>query len=178
VASATEIVNALGLDDCATAQTVESTLNALRDAASCLSGNSTTREKLRALSRLQRKPPTDWRQFVQNQFSKLQSNQLPDDLFFISRIPDEHNLGYVAKLRSLSFVGWNSITTSVPEAREHSEAYVRIARLAATFKHGLAQQVGSLFARIGYPEAYEKERDEIFDLVTDELCDDLEKEHD
>jgi hypothetical protein len=174
VASAAEIASELGIDDKAATKTVESTLNALRAARDCLTDRANSLSKLRALAQLQRKPPADWRQFVQTQFARLQSTQLPDDLFFVTRIPNEQNLGFVARLRSLSFIRWHSIAATIPEAREQVEGYARIARLTATFKHGLAQQVGTLFARIGYPRAYEVERDEIFDLITDELCNELE----
>jgi hypothetical protein len=150
---------------------LEQSIDAVRRARAALAAPyDMTMPRLESLARLQKKPPSDWKQFVHQQLTKLQPSQLPDDAFFVTSVPGEKSLGYVAKLRSFSFVTTTSVTMSVPEARERAEAYVRIARLSATFKHGLAQQIGFLFARIGYPNEFEVEREEIFDLVVEEIC--------
>ena len=177
VASGDEIVAAVGTVDPEGIRYVENLVSGLNVARKSLQDKVDPKIRLRALAGLQKKPPQDWRQFVQSQLTKLQSNQLPDDIFFLTVVPNEEMFGYVAKLRSIIFVSADTIAASVPEARDRSSAYVRIARLAPTFKHGLAQQVGFLFARIGYPRDYESERDAIFDLVFEELCEEFGADH-
>jgi hypothetical protein len=173
VATAEEIVAALEIQDDRVIRYVEALLIALRTGIGCRAGGVDARSKFRALGELQQKTPKDWRQFVHSQLSRLQSHQLPEDVFFVTTIPEESSLGYITTLRSISFVPAASVAATIPDARDRPVAYARIARLSATFKHGLAQQLGFLFARIGYPAAYEAERDEIFNLVTNDLCDEF-----
>jgi hypothetical protein len=172
--TASEIAAALGVTERDATRYLEGLVSGLRLARDSLSRSDNPKYKLQSLARLQKgSPPKDWRQFVQSQLTKLQSHQLPEDLFFLTTIPSESALGYVAKLRNIKFVSIANIAENIPAARESASAHVRIARLTSTFKHGLAQQVGYLFSRIGYPLGYEAERSEIFDLITEELCSEL-----
>jgi hypothetical protein len=173
VATAEEIIENLELKDKKDSRFVEDTLRSIQAARFHLSNSRDARSALNVLHNLQRATPKDWRTFVYGQLSKLQSAQLPEDLFFICSIPSEQMLGYLAKLRNITFLGISTVVSTIPAARERSIGFVRIARLSATFKHGLAQQVGYLFARIGYPREYEQERDAIFDMVVEELCQEL-----
>lgn len=173
VASLEEIASVLQVVDAKELEYLDNALGAQRDAHSCRTAPHDPQRLLSVVARLQKVAPKDWRQFVGGLLSRLQSRQLPDDLFFVSRIPGEDSLGYLATLRGITFVSASSFTDTVPLAKERSVAYVRIARLAPTFKHGLAQQVGTMFSRIGYPLDYEIDRDEIFDLIADELSDEL-----
>lgn len=127
-------------------------------------------EIIECLQEFQDRKPADPVGFLKSQLTRLQPSQLPDDLFFISELPGEDGLGYLASLRNLSFIDRSEIVSTVPEARSRGIAYVRIGRLAPTFKHGMAQQLGILYSRIGYPEVYEETRDVAFTIVIDEIC--------
>jgi hypothetical protein len=111
-------------------------------------------------------------------FSSLNSRNLPLDIFFISSIPDENNLGFIAKLKSLSFIPETLVFTSMMEAKEHDNSFLRVGRLKSTFQHAIAQQFGILFSRIGFPESYENDRDETFSLVEEQIKKDMEKKND
>lgn len=169
VASAEEIVDALGISEPKLVSYVNQNLQSLRIGKASLAAVRDPEAKLKALANLAKAPPRDWPQFVQSQLARLQPAQLPDDLFFVSSIPGEPDLGFIAILRRIVFVDGRTIVPTVPDAREISTAYVRIGKLMPTFKHGLAQQVGQLFARIGFPKDYEMERDAIFELNLDAL---------
>lgn len=110
--------------------------------------------------------------------NSLQPDNLPIDVFFISDLPQEPNIGYIAKLRSLSFIPVDKCFSSFAKARENDEAFLRICRLTSTFRHGLAQQLGMLFSRIGYPADYELNREKTFNFINDDISNQLEKLND
>jgi hypothetical protein len=99
---------------------------------------------------------------------------LPMHLFFISHVPTETHLGYVANLRDLRFVPHSSLFRSWTEAHGHSDSWIRIGRLKPTHRHALAREFGNLYARIGFAEEFEADRDETFALCVSELLTDLE----
>lgn len=102
-------------------------------------------------------------------FGTLNPKDLPLDLFYVSSIPGEPGLGFVAKLRALTFIPFERSFTSMDAAKEVENSFVRVGRLGPTFRHALAQQFGMLFARIGMPKAYELDRDAAFALVADQI---------
>lgn len=178
VAKPEEMCAALALSDPNDVAFLSEALSVVRQAHHCQQAAPNPRTMLRVLARFQKSPPKDMRQFASSLLARLQAAQLPDDLFFVSRIPSEESLGYLAKLRGISFVKAGCIADDIPSAKERALAYVRVARLAPTFKHGLAQQIGFMFARIGYPHEYELDRDEIFDLIAEELSGEFGVDHD
>lgn len=107
-------------------------------------------------------------------FGTLNPKDLPLDLFYVSSVPGEPGLGFVAKLRALTFVPFERSFTSMEAAKDVDNSFVRVGRLAPTFRHSLAQQFGMLFARIGMPKAYELDRDAAFGLIADQLKSEME----
>lgn len=108
-------------------------------------------------------------------FGTLNPKDLPLDLFYVSSVPGEPGLGFVAKLRALTFVPFERSFTSMEAAKDVDNSFVRVGRLAPTFRHSLAQQFGMLFARIGMPKAYELDRDAAFGLIADQLKSEMEQ---
>lgn len=108
-------------------------------------------------------------------FGSLDPRSLPLDIFFVSTIPGETGMGFLAKLRVMSFIPAHQCFTSMAAAREHNLAFLRVGRLGHTFRHGLAQQFGMLFARIGYPAAYENDRDTAFTVIAEDIATELGK---
>jgi hypothetical protein len=141
---------------------------ALKSAFAC-PPDADAQEVITCLTKLQKKMPTDRADFIRLQLSRLEANQLPDDLFFVSEVPGEESLGYLALLRSTTIIKLTDLVSSVQEARERNFAYLRIGRLKTVYKHGIAQQFGFLFSRIGYPKPYEDERAAAFELATEQL---------
>ncbi len=98
------------------------------------------------------------------------------DIFFVSSVPGEPEFGFIAKLRALSFVPFDRSFTSMTAAKDVDNSFVRVGRLAPTFRHALAQQFGMLFARIGMPTEYEVDRDAVFAMVADQMTVEMEEE--
>lgn len=102
-------------------------------------------------------------------FGALNPKDLPLDLFYVSSVPGEPGLGFVAKLRALTFIPFDRSFTSMDAAKDVENSFVRVGRLGPTFRYALAQQFGMLFARIGMPKAYELDRDAAFGLIADQI---------
>lgn len=102
-------------------------------------------------------------------FGTLDPKDLPLDLFYVSSVPGEAGLGFVAKLRALTFIPFDRSFTSMDAAKDAENSFVRVGRLGPTFRHALAQQFGMLFARIGMPKTYEQDRDAAFGLIADQI---------
>lgn len=113
---------------------------------------------------------------VKTLFGSLDPRDLPLDVFYVSSVPGEPGVGFIAKLRALSFIPFNHSFTSMVAAKEVENSFVRVGRLAPTFRHALAQQFGMLFARIGMPKEYETDRDAAFTLIADQITADLGEE--
>lgn len=113
---------------------------------------------------------------VKTLFGSLDPRNLPLDVFYVSSVPGEPGVGFIAKLRALSFIPFNHSFTSIVAAKDVESSFVRIGRLEPTFRHALAQQFGMLFARIGMPKEYETDRDAAFTLVADQIIADLGEE--
>ena len=111
---------------------------------------------------------------VRQQLSKLDPAQLPQDAFFLTEVPGEEGMGFIAKLRQLVFLPSTQLVQSVAQAREHISAYLRVGRLIPTFKHALSQQLGNLYSRIGLPYEYEESRLVTFELVVRQFVSDWE----
>lgn len=109
-------------------------------------------------------------------FGSLDPRDLPLDVFYVSSVPGEPGVGFIAKLRALSFIPFDHSFTSMVAAKDVDNSFVRVGRLAPTFRHALAQQFGMLFARIGMPKDYEIDRDAAFSLVADQITADMGEE--
>jgi hypothetical protein len=109
-------------------------------------------------------------------FGSLDPSDLPLDMFFVLSIPGEPGVGFIAKLRALSFVPMDQSFTSMRVAKEFDNSFVRVGRLASTFRHGLAQQFGMLFARIGLPKAYEADREAAFAVIAEQIANEMGKD--
>ena len=107
-------------------------------------------------------------------FGTLNSKDLPLDLFYISSVPDVQGLGFVAKLRALTFIPFECSFTSLDAAKDVDNSFVRVGRLAPTFRHALSQQFGMLFARIGMPKQFEVDRDAAFGLIAEQIKTEME----
>ena len=103
-------------------------------------------------------------------FGSIDPSALPLDMFFVSSVPGEPGVGFIAKLRALSFVTLDQSFTSMAAAKEFDNSFVRVGRLAPTFRHALAQQFGMLFARIGLPQAYEVDREIAFAVIAEQIA--------
>lgn len=169
VAPVEEIEAALKLDPQPDGGLLKRASKALKRSQKCLDVYS-FEEAAACFIDLQQRPPADAAKFLKSQLNKLDPNKLPEELFFVSELPGEEGIGYIALLRNLSFVDLAEIAKSVPDARAQGLPYVRVARLTPTFKHGMAQQLGTLFARIGYPHAYEETRRTTFAVIVDDIA--------
>lgn len=106
-------------------------------------------------------------------FGALSPKKLPLDLFYVSCVPGEPGLGFVAKLQALTFIPFNRSFTSMDDAKDVENSFVRVGRLGPTFRHALAQQFGMLFARIGMPKTYEQDRDAAFGMIADQISEEI-----
>lgn len=106
-------------------------------------------------------------------FGSVDPRDLPMDMFYVSSVPGEPGVGFIAKLRALSFIPIDRSFTSMVAAKDVGDSFVRVGRLAPTFRHALAQQFGMLFARIGMPTEYETDRDAAFTLIADQISADM-----
>lgn len=107
-------------------------------------------------------------------FGSLNPKDLPLDLFYVSSIPDVSGLAFVAKLRALTFIPFECSFTSLDAAKDVDHSFVRVGRLAPTFRHALAQQFGMLFARIGMPKDFEVNRNTAFSLIAEQITTEME----
>lgn len=107
-------------------------------------------------------------------FGTLNSKDLPLDLFYVSSVPDVPGLAFVAKLRALTFIPFERSFTSLDAAKDVDHSFVRVGRLAPTFRHALAQQFGMLFARIGMPKKFEVDRNAAFGLIAEQITTEME----
>lgn len=126
-----------------------------------------------ALCALQAPQPTRSAQ-LKTVFGTLNPKDLPLDLFYVSSVPDVEGLAFVAKLRSLTFVPFDRSFTSLDAAKDVEDSFVRVGRLAPTFRHALAQQFGMLFARIGMPKDFEVNRNTAFSLIAEQITTEME----
>lgn len=126
-----------------------------------------------ALCALQAQTPTRSAQ-LKTVFGTLNSKELPLDLFYISSVPDVQGLGFVAKLRALTFIPFECSFTSLDAAKDVDNSFVRVGRLAPTFRHALSQQFGMLFARIGMPKQFEVDRDAAFGWIAEQIKTEME----
>ncbi len=109
-------------------------------------------------------------------FGSLNPKNLPLDMFYVSSVPSEPGIGFIAKLRALSFIPFDHSFTSMDAAKDIGSSFVRVGRLTPTFRHALAQQFGMLFARIGMPKDYEVDRDAAFALIADQITAEMGEE--
>lgn len=107
-------------------------------------------------------------------FGTLNPKDLPLDLFYVSSVPDVPGLAFVAKLRALTFIPFECSFTSLDAAKDVDNSFVRVGRLAPTFRHALAQQFGMLFARIGMPKKFEVDRNAAFGLIAEQITTEME----
>lgn len=112
---------------------------------------------------------------IQSFLANFSPSNLPLDVFFISSIPGEIEVGFIVKLRELYFISPHLAFTNMTDAKEHDNSHVRLGRLGSTFRHAAAQQFGNLFARIGLPKRYEEDRDAVFSIVEDILIKEAQK---
>lgn len=109
-------------------------------------------------------------------FGSLNPKDLPLDMFYVSGVPGEAGVGFIAKLRALSFIPFDRSFTSLDAAKDVENSFVRVGRLTPTFRHALAQQFGMLFARIGMPKDYEVDRDAAFVLIAEQITAEMGEE--
>jgi len=141
---------------------------ALRMAQNCIDAPVDRYSAIDALCALQAQTTSRSAQ-LKSVFGTLNPKGLPLDLFYVSSVPGEPGLGFVAKLRALTFIPFDRCFTSMDAAKDVENSFLRVGRLAPTFRHALAQQFGMLFARIGMPRAYEVDRDAAFGLIADQI---------
>lgn len=84
---------------------------------------------------------------------RLQSESLPSDVFLLPQIPQVECDGAVVLLRELIGVASKSIHTRVTDLSTSSD-YLRLGRLQDIYKYSISQAFGSLYSRIGLPDAF------------------------
>lgn len=146
---------------------------ALKAAKNLIDAPSDRYSGIDALRALQGQMPTRSAQ-LKTVFGTLNPKELPLDLFYISSVPDVQGLGFVAKLRALTFIPFECSFTSLDAAKDVDNSFVRVGRLAPTFRHALSQQFGMLFARIGMPKQFEVDRDAAFGLIAEQIKTEME----
>jgi hypothetical protein len=81
-------------------------------------------------------------------------NSLPGDVFFVSTIPGDGNLGYFALLRHIAQCDVNDVSLDPFRPAGPVLPLRRIARLASPYIYALTQQLAKVFADIGLPKGY------------------------
>lgn len=173
-ASAEEIMRVLHITNEAKITFLRREVNALTEACKYVNSVDDRLSGIDALRCLQTKSTSRGEQ-LKTLFSTIDPSSLPLDVFFVSSVPGEPGVGFIAKLRSLNFIPLDCSFTSMAVAQDHDNAFLRVGRLTPTFRHGLAQQFGMLFARIGFPADYEADRDTAFAVVYDELLKEMKE---
>lgn len=103
-----------------------------------------------------KKQSDNMRQEIANSFKKLAG-----DLFYINKIPELEEDGFVVHLRQISTFKKSSFFLD-----EHKNKEIfRIAHLNTPYIHSLTQRVGAMFSDIGLSEDYELNRQEILTEV-------------
>lgn len=174
-ATSDSIEGALGLPLDDKKSFIKRECSALRSAHDLIEKAKDQYSAIDALRALQNKPTSRAEQ-LKTLFGTLDPWDLPLDMFFISSVPGEPDVGFIARLRALSFVPLNRSFTSMAAAKEYENTFLRVGRLAPTFRHALAQQFGMLFARIGLPKPYEIDREAAFAVLAEQLANDMGEE--
>ena len=96
---------------------------------------------------------------------QAKSDVLPEDIFLLPSLPQLEIGSAVVLLREIVPVPVKSVCFRTCDA-DSKNFYLRIGSLEPTFKYAISQAFGSLFSRIGLPEAYETRRDTAIEDIT------------
>jgi hypothetical protein len=88
-----------------------------------------------------------------------QLGRLPGDAVFLHALSQQHQVGYVAYLRSIVNVQEATVARRVRDLRDATMTVKRIARLRSPYVFHLSQALGHVFSAIGLPSQYEASRD-------------------
>ncbi len=156
--SSEEICAALGIDDQRTKDSMAAQVSVFRLCNREFGGTpdeciTTLIEARRAISRAEAKAELE--KAFKQAVGELQ--EIPQDAFYISRLPGVEQEKFYAFLRDLRHFPVSKITSSLTEAKEGKGLAFRVARLKPVFKYYLTQQFAMLFSRIGLPQEYTEE---------------------
>jgi hypothetical protein len=85
-------------------------------------------------------------------------DNLPGDCFYLGRVSSAHKRMYVAYLRLVREVREPEIALLATDLEKPEVSAKRISRLTSPYVYRLTQQLGDVFASIGLPEDYERNR--------------------
>jgi hypothetical protein len=101
---------------------------------------------------------------AQEAIQQAKGEELPDDIFLLPALPQVDIGCAVVLLREIVGVGANSIRFRAIDA-DSEDVFFRIGGLLPTFQYAVSQAFGSLYSRIGLPEAYELRRKTAIQLI-------------
>jgi len=84
------------------------------------------------------------------------TEKLPGDAFFVGYLADGEALGHVAYLRLVREIRHDQIATRVTDLA--SAKAKRVSRMSSPYLYRLTQQLADVFAAIGLPDVYERQR--------------------
>lgn len=93
-----------------------------------------------------------------------QKEELPDDFFLFTSLPQIETGPAVVHLRELFGVDAKAIRYRATDA-DSDECFLRVGRLEPTFKYAVSQAFGSLYSKIGLPNEYEVRRDNALKFI-------------
>jgi len=102
---------------------------------------------------------------LQEALQQAKGDELPDDIFLLPSLPQLDVGSAVVLLREIVGIPAKVVCFRTLDAIS-KEFYLRIGRLEPTFKYAVSQAFGSLFSRIGLPEAYEARRETAIEQIT------------
>jgi hypothetical protein len=85
---------------------------------------------------------------------QAQKESLPEDVFLLPSLPQLEGRAAVVMLREVVGIAYEAVCYRAADART-SDRFLRIGRLQPTFKYAVSQAFGTLYSRIGLPDAYE-----------------------
>lgn len=107
-------------------------------------------------------PEVCWKDALQ----QAQNDKLPEDVFLLSGLPQVIVGPAVILLRELVGVSADAVCYRATDASTTSE-FLRVGRLAPTFKYAVSQAFGSLYSRIGLPDDYERRCKAVMEQLTE-----------
>lgn len=96
---------------------------------------------------------------------QAQGEQLPEDVFLVSSLPQIEVKGALIMLREIVAIRFQSVHRLATDASE-ADSFLRIGRLLPTFKYAVSQCFGGLYSRIGLPADYEERCKDVIQTIS------------
>lgn len=168
--SVDNIDRAFGSDE-RTGQWIKKQVSALKD----LAIGQVTNQKLAAW--------IGWRRFLEMSDKAIASDirdafsNMRGGYFFLPELPGQSHIGHVVLLREIRAAPLESVFRRAIDIRSTTTPppfFLRIGRLSDNVRYAIAQQVATLFSRVGLPASFESECEAAKDTASEEILKRLE----